>query len=308
MVEIDQHHHAGLGGDAGQSDEADRHRHRHVEPEPPHQPQPADQRERQRQHDDQRFGEAPEVEVEQQEDDHQRHRHHDLQPGLGAFEIFELAAPHEIGAGRHLHLLVRPPSAHRRRSRRDRGRGCRRRCRSRAWRSRCGCWWRPGVSLMSATSPSGTVPPFGKRHQHVLGDRLRIGAQIARIADRDRVAFASLDRGGDRLGAKRRRDHVLHVGDHQTVARQLVAVGDDLEVVAADNALGVGAGGAGDGLERRFRPGGRPVSISARSLPITLTPTGVRMPVDSMSMRALIGIVQALETPGNCSARVHLLR
>ncbi len=43
------------------------------------------------------------------------------------------------------------------------------------------------------------------------------------------------------------------------------------------------------------------LSISARSLPITFTPTGVRMPVDSMSMRALIGMVQALETPGNCS-------
>src|SRR6478609_4596429 len=27
------------------------------------------------------------------------------------------------------------------------------------------------------------------------------------------------------------------------------------------------------------------------------------MPVESMSMRALIGIVQALETPGNCSDR-----
>ena len=35
---------------------------------------------------------------------------------------------------------------------------------------------------------------------------------------------------------------------------------------------------------------------------MTLTPTGVRMPVASMSMRALIGMVQALETPGNCSA------
>ena len=31
-------------------------------------------------------------------------------------------------------------------------------------------------------------------------------------------------------------------------------------------------------------------------------PTGVRMPVASMSMRALIGMVQAFETPGNCSA------
>ena len=43
-------------------------------------------------------------------------------------------------------------------------------------------------------------------------------------------------------------------------------------------------------------------SMTLRSLPITLTPTGVRMPVASMSMRALIGIVQALETPGNCKA------
>ena len=34
---------------------------------------------------------------------------------------------------------------------------------------------------------------------------------------------------------------------------------------------------------------------------MTLTPTGVRMPVESISMRALIGMVQALLTPGNCS-------
>src|SRR3984893_9982886 len=39
-----------------------------------------------------------------------------------------------------------------------------------------------------------------------------------------------------------------------------------------------------------------------RSVPITLTPIGVLMPVESMSLRALIGMVQALETPGNCSA------
>ena len=31
-------------------------------------------------------------------------------------------------------------------------------------------------------------------------------------------------------------------------------------------------------------------------------PIGVRMPVDNMSMRALIGIVQELAMPGNCSA------
>ena len=43
-------------------------------------------------------------------------------------------------------------------------------------------------------------------------------------------------------------------------------------------------------------------SISSRSLPNTLMPIGVRMPVDNMSMRALIGMVQELATPGNCSA------
>ena len=38
------------------------------------------------------------------------------------------------------------------------------------------------------------------------------------------------------------------------------------------------------------------------SAPKILMPTGVRTPVVSMSMRALIGIVQALVMPGSCSA------
>ena len=78
LVEIDQHDHAGLGGDAGQRDKADHDRDREVEAEPPHQPEAADQREGQRQHDDQRLGEAPEVQIEQQEDDQERHRDDDL--------------------------------------------------------------------------------------------------------------------------------------------------------------------------------------------------------------------------------------
>ena len=44
-------------------------------------------------------------------------------------------------------------------------------------------------------------------------------------------------------------------------------------------------------------------SISSRFLPYTLMPMGVRMPVESMSMRALIGMVHEFATPGNCSAR-----
>ena len=105
LVEVDQHDDAGLGGDAGERDEADRHRDRQVEPEPPHQPDAADQREGQRQHHDQRLGDPAEVEVEQQEDDQQRDRHDDLQARLGPLQVLELAAPLDVGAGRELHLV-----------------------------------------------------------------------------------------------------------------------------------------------------------------------------------------------------------
>jgi len=39
-------------------------------------------------------------------------------------------------------------------------------------------------------------------------------------------------------------------------------------------------------------------SISLRSAPATFTPTGVLMPVESMSMRVLMGMIQALVRPG----------
>ncbi len=44
-------------------------------------------------------------------------------------------------------------------------------------------------------------------------------------------------------------------------------------------------------------------SISPRLAPKTLMPIGVRMPVESMSIRALIGIVHAFVVPGIFSAR-----
>jgi len=43
-------------------------------------------------------------------------------------------------------------------------------------------------------------------------------------------------------------------------------------------------------------------SMTARSAPLILMPTGVRMPVESMSSRPLMGMVQALEMPGSCRA------
>ena len=47
----------------------------------------------------------------------------------------------------------------------------------------------------------------------------------------------------------RRRDHVLHVADGQAVAAERDPVGHDVEIVAPDHALGVGAGGAGHRLD-----------------------------------------------------------
>ena len=56
----------------------------------------------------------------------------------------------------------------------------------------------------------------------------------------DRVAFSPLDRRGDRFGTERHRHHVLHVGNHQAVARQPVPIGNDVEVVASEHPLGIG--------------------------------------------------------------------
>ena len=70
-------------------------------------------------------------------------------------------------------------------------------------------------------------------------DRLRIAAIVARVADAHGVALATLDRRRHRLGAKRHGDQILQVGDHEAVARELRAIGIDVEVVAADHALGV---------------------------------------------------------------------
>ena len=102
------------------------------------------------------------------------------------------------------------------------------------------------------------MPPSGIGISTSLAIACGIAAVFARIADADRVALAALDRRGDRLGAERRGDHVLHVADHQAVAGELRAVGVDIEVVAANDALGEGAGRARhrshDGLDLPREP------------------------------------------------------
>ena len=74
LVEIDEHHDAGLGGDAGERDEADGNGDAHIVAEPPHEPGAADERKGHREHDDERLGEAAEIEIEQHEDEEQRRR------------------------------------------------------------------------------------------------------------------------------------------------------------------------------------------------------------------------------------------
>ena len=80
-----------------------------------------------------------------------------------------------------------------------------------------------------------------------------------------------------------------------------VAVRLDVEVIAADDSLGIGARRAGHVLQHLLDLVRQRIDLS-KIVAMTLTPTGVRMPVESMSMRALIGMVHAFETPGNCSA------
>src|SRR5205814_3571811 len=74
-------------------------------------------------------------------------------------------------------------------------------------------------------------------------------AQIARIAHIDGVALAAFDRGGDRIAAERGRDHVLNVTDHETITGEAITVGNYIEIVAADDALSIGARRAGNRLE-----------------------------------------------------------
>ena len=87
----------------------------------------------------------------------------------------------------------------------------------------------------------------------------------------------------------------------EAVAGEGRAVGRDLEIIAALQRVRRRRWWCRAPVHRRLDLARQPVD-AGRSGPKTLTPTGVRMPVASMSMRALIGMVQALLTPGNCSA------
>src|SRR5262249_13200366 len=58
--------------------------------------------------------------------------------------------------------------------------------------------------------------------------------------------------GSDWFGPERHSHHILHVRDHQAVARQPVAIWQDFQIVTTDHAFGVSARGAGNRLEDHF--------------------------------------------------------
>src|SRR3546814_4510021 len=67
-------------------------------------------------------------------------------------------------------------------------------------------------------------------------------AQPARIAHADRIAREPLDRLADRLAADRARDHRLHVGDVEPIARRGRTIDIEVAIAAAGRPVGEGGG------------------------------------------------------------------
>src|SRR5229473_3187770 len=95
-------------------------------------------------------------------------------------------------------------------------------------------------------------PAAWQGHQHVSRDRLRIAAQIARIAQIDAIALTTLYGRGNGLAAEGGRDGILHITDHETVARERFPVGYDVQIIAADDTFSKGARGARNRLHDGF--------------------------------------------------------
>ena len=236
MLQIDEHHHAEFGRDARERDEADPGRDREVIAEQVEEPDPAGQRERQGRHDEQRFVEAFESQVEQHEDDGERGRHHHLEPRIGALQIFELPRVRDADAGFELHLFEHRVLQ----VVRDRGQV---------------------ASAHIHIDPARQARVLAFEHRRPVGERERrhhaerdllahgrddgqraqaLGcvAQFARIAQIDRIPCQAFDGLADVLAADHTRDHRLHIGNVEAVARGRRAVDLHVEVASAGQALG----------------------------------------------------------------------
>lgn len=129
-------------------------------------------------------------------------------------------------------------------------------------------------------------------------------ADAARVAQVDKLALQALDRLRDVAAPDRGRDHLLDVVDVEAEPRGLTPLDVNPDVAAGDDALG----------ERRARsrhPFHDPLDVAAEVFddpevrgPAILIPTGVLIPVASISMRVLIGMTQTLASPGNYKRRL----
>src|SRR5262249_55096874 len=156
---------------------------------------------------------------EQQEDDQERYRNYDLEARGRALEILILAAPHHVVAlwklnvRLHRALCIGDVAAEVAVADVDIDVG-----RQLSVLSPDGCRparWRDGSDLAERDGAAGR-----HRHQDVARDCLRIVTKIAGITHVHGEALSSFYGRRHALAAKRSRDRVLHVLDHDAVARQ----------------------------------------------------------------------------------------
>ena len=93
-------------------------------------------------------------------------------------------------------------------------------------------------------------------------------------------------------------DDVLDVADRDAVAGGRLAIDRDVDVRRAGDLLGIHIRRAGTRRSTSATARGQLLE-RLRSSPKIFTPSSVRMPVESMSMRLMIGCVQMLATPGH---------
>ena len=86
------------------------------------------------------------------------------------------------------------------------------------------------------------MPATGTGYQDPF-EGVEITAEIAVIADVDRIALEALNGLGDRHAAHRGLNDLLDIADVDAVAGRLQAVDLDIEIVAADHPLGDGREG-----------------------------------------------------------------
>ena len=89
-------------------------------------------------------------------------------------------------------------------------------------------------------------------HERQLAQTLQGIADLARVADIDRIALAALDHLADVVAADGGRDDGLNVGDRETEASRSGAIDLDVDVAAAGQSLGQRRRDAGNALDRRF--------------------------------------------------------